>query len=65
VVFYSQDVRCGGCGTRMRVIGDGRDPACARTAFVVTCPNCRRDVDCRAPRPIVPRSVEVVWFRDQ
>jgi hypothetical protein len=49
----------------MRVIGDGRDPACARTSFVVTCPNCRRDIDCQAPRAIVPRSVEVVWFRDQ
>ena len=65
LVYYSQNVRCETCGTHMRVIGDGQDALLATTTFVVTCPNCQRDIRCEASRPIVPRNVQVVWYQEQ
>ena len=65
VVFYSQDVRCGGCGARMRVTGDSEDPLRAATTFVVSCPNCQCSIGCNTLRPIVPKSVQVLWYQHQ
>jgi hypothetical protein len=60
VVYYSQDVRCGGCGALMRVTGNTQEGLSAKTRFYVSCPSCHSAISCEALRPIVPRNVEMV-----